>query len=210
MLIRPGDQSGEQEYLKRLEDGIAQSVNAMKQSPQFKLILENGENEVSFPIVTVSAGSAEESVLISMITGLQDISSIKDPIVIPVFGRGRALTTFTGDEIDKDLIYNVMSFLLSPCACQIKMASPGTDMLIKANWQKSFDQYSQQNTSPALTSVMPDSSSTITMENDSIIDLTTGQSSSIFSSRIIGSAGGIIGIFVIVIGIVTVIILKRK
>jgi|GEM_PF-5232970 len=210
MFIHPANQNVHKEKLGSLKNGISQSVSLMKQSPQFKPILENGGDEVTFPVVTVSAGSPEESVLISMITGLQDISSIKDPVVIPVFGRGRALTTFTADKINRDRIYNIMSFLLSPCACQIKMASPGTDMLIKAQWEKAFGEFASLDNTPALTSVMPDSSATINTENDSIIDLTTDQHSSFFSSRVIGSAGGIIGIFVLIIGIITVIILKRK
>ena len=210
MLIAPGGHSDHKETLNRLRTAISESVGVMKQSPQFKPLIVNGENEISFPVVTVSAENSEESVLLSMVTGLSEGSSLKQPMVVPVFGRGRALTTFPAHEIDEELIYNIMSFLLSPCACQIKMASPGTDMLIKAQWEKAFGQFASMDNTPALTSVMPDSSTTITTENDSIIDLTTDQHSSFFSSRVIGSAGGIIGILVVIIGIITVIILKRK
>jgi hypothetical protein len=212
LLVYPQEQENIQAQLNNLKGGIAKSIEAMKKSPQFKPILEGNGKEVSFPVITISSGSREESVVLSMITGLRDGSSVKEPVVIPVFGRGRALTTFTADKISEERIYNIMTFLMSPCACQIKMASPGTDMLVQANWQKAFDEYSQQNTSPTLTGVMPDSSSETTMntENDTIIDLTTDQQSSFVNSKIVTSAGGIIGILVIVIGIVTVIVLKRK
>ena len=219
VFVTPPGQKVLSKPLNRLKENISKTVTEMKQEYQFKSILENGGDQVSFPVVTVSADSPEESVLISMITGLDEVSSVKKPVVIPVFGRGRALTTFTADKINKDMIYNIMSFLLSPCACQIKMASPGTDMLIKANWQKAFTAYQQQDSSPPLTNVSSvmsdstysdDSKSVISSENDSIIDLTTDQHSSFINSKIVSSAGGIIGILVIVIGIVTFVILKRK
>ena len=212
LLVYPQGHDNKQVPLNSLQSGITKSVEAMKQRPQYKPLLGENGKEVSFPVVTLSAGSQKESVVLSMITGLRDGSSVKEPIVIPVFGRGRALTTFTADKISEERIYNIMTFLMSPCACQIKMASPGTDMLVQANWQKAFDAYPQQNASPTLTGVMPDSSSesTLTTENDTIIDLTTDQQSSFIGSKIITSAGGIIGILAIVIGIVTMIVLKRK
>ena len=214
ILVQPAGQTDKDETVVRLEEGIAKTVKNMKQNPRFKNLLKSEEGEVSFPVVKVSADNASEVVLLSMITGLKEGAEINKSLVIPVFGRGRALTTFTADKISQEMIYNIMSFLLSPCACQIKMASPGTDMLVKANWEKAFNQYSQQTSSPTLTGVMPDSSSTsastITAENDSIIDLTTDQNTSFFSSKIMSTTGSIIGILVVVIGVATVIVLKRR
>ncbi|MGM0531263.1 MAG: hypothetical protein ACQER7_07925 [Bacteroidota bacterium] len=214
VLVQPPGQTDKDETVVRLKEGIANTVADMKQNPQFETLLKSDEGEVSFPLVEVSADNAGESVLLSMITGLKEDSKIKKPLVVPVFGRGRALTTVTADNITQERIYDIMRFLMSPCACQVKMASPGTDLLVKGNWEKAFDESSQGSSSPTLTSVRPDSSSTsnstITAENDSIIDLTTDQNASFFSSKIVNTTGTIIGILVVVIGVITVIVLKRK
>ncbi|MFP4622098.1 MAG: hypothetical protein ACLFM7_12360 [Bacteroidales bacterium] len=215
ILIHPSDEDNKDETLNSLREKISETVASMKQDPQFKSLIENDGDEVSFPIVPMSAKSSEETVLLSMITGLRDDSSLDESVVIPVFGRARALTTFKADKITQDRIYNIMRFLMSPCACQIKMASPGNDLLMKANWEKGFESFAQQSTSPKLTGVMPDSgsansSSTLTSENDSIIDLTTDQRSSFFDSKIVSSVGGIIGILVVIIGVLTVVVLKRR
>jgi len=213
MLIAPGDQYPVKDYFRRLKDGISVSVEAMKKQPQYRPLIVKEDEVVTFPVVTVSADNPDESVLVSMVTGIQDGVSLDEPIVVPVFGRGRALTSFPAKEISKEQIYNIMTFLMSPCACQIKMASPGMDMLIKAEWSEAFDEYAQPASTPTLTSVMPDSTkpaAAITAENDSIIDLTTGGNSSFMHSRILNSTLGIIGILVVILGILTVIVLKRK
>ncbi|MEF8811801.1 MAG: hypothetical protein V5A47_12815 [Bacteroidales bacterium] len=215
MLVQPAGQTDNNETVVRLKEGISKTVTEMKQNPRFEDLLKSEEGEVSFPVVEVSADNAGEAVLLSMITGLKEGSGINEPLVIPVFGRGRALTTVSGKDISQESIYNIMRFLMSPCACQVKMASPGTDLLVKANWEKAFNEYSDQQSSPTLTSVMPDSASAsgstiTTTENDSIIDLTTDQNASFFSSKIMNTTGSIIGILVVIIGVVTVIVLKRR
>jgi len=214
LLVYPSGEKNKEATLNSLREKISKSVTSMKQNPRFKPIIENGDSEVSFPVVTISADNPEESVLLSMITGFKEGSSVNKPVVLPIYGRGRALTTVTTDELDEDLIYNIMSFLLGPCSCQTKAANPGTDMLVKANWEKASDSFSQESPS-MLTSVRPDSgsantSSTLTAENDSIIDLTTDQHSSFFNTKIVSSVGGIIGILVVIMGVLTWIVLKRK
>src|SRR5262249_21629164 len=56
---------------------------------------------VEFPIVEVARTPAEE-VMVRLLLGSEDgLDQVKGPIVFPVFGRGRALCSVHGKELDK-------------------------------------------------------------------------------------------------------------
>lgn len=60
------------------------------------------------------------------------------PIVFPIFGRGRVLTALIGTNINADLIGEVGRFICGVCSCEVKEMNPGFDLLMAADWDSIF------------------------------------------------------------------------
>src|SRR5262249_21661531 len=53
-----------------------------------------------------------------------------EPMVFPVFGRGRALYALVGAGITAENVAEAAGFLIGPCSCKVKKENPGTDLLV--------------------------------------------------------------------------------
>jgi hypothetical protein len=56
------------------------------------------------------------------------------PAIIPVFGRGRALGSLCGDEINVDHVSRMAEYVTDACSCEVKELNPGVDLLFAADW----------------------------------------------------------------------------
>lgn len=61
------------------------------------------------------------------------------PAVVPVFGRGRALGSLCGEEINEALVAQMAEALSDDCSCEIKELNPGVDLLFAADWDGLLD-----------------------------------------------------------------------
>ncbi|HYG76117.1 MAG TPA: hypothetical protein VEK08_14015 [Planctomycetota bacterium] len=59
-----------------------------------------------------------------------------EPLVFPVFGRGRAMPAMTEKELLPETIAETAQFLSSSCSCEVKELTPGTSLLLAADWEK--------------------------------------------------------------------------
>lgn len=57
------------------------------------------------------------------------------PVVFPVFGRGRVLCGLAGKNITPETIDDCAAFLIGECSCQVKELNPGADLLLRADWE---------------------------------------------------------------------------
>ena len=73
-----------------------------------------------------------------------DLADRSDPIVFPVFGRGRALLPLIGAGITEKNIQDAAAFLVGPCSCQVKELNPGFDLLLSADWDSLLSTNGQQ------------------------------------------------------------------
>jgi hypothetical protein len=64
-----------------------------------------------------------------------DLAAVREPIVFPIFGRGRALYALVGKGIRAETIEQAATFLIGKCSCQVKEQNPGTDLLLTADWK---------------------------------------------------------------------------
>jgi hypothetical protein len=64
-----------------------------------------------------------------------DLAERSDPMVFPVFGRGRALLPLVGAGITARNIHDSAAFLVGACSCEVKELNPGFDLLLAANWE---------------------------------------------------------------------------
>jgi hypothetical protein len=125
--------------------------------------LAGPELKYEFSILPVSRSDPNESVLLSLLFSSEpDLDEYSnEPVIFPVFGRGRALYALIGEGINTDNIREAIAFIVGPCGCEIKMLNPGVDLLMAANWDAAAMQFYEEfyetyNEVPELTGVMPE------------------------------------------------------
>jgi len=125
--------------------------------------LAGPELTYEFSILPVSRSDPNESVLLSLLLNSEpDLDEYSgEPVIFPVFGRGRALYALIGKGINTDNIRETIAFVVGPCGCEIKMMNPGVDLLMAANWDAAAMQFYEEfyetyNEVPELTGVMPE------------------------------------------------------
>ena len=93
--------------------------------------------DVRFSLLRVSRTDPAESALVAMLEHCEpDLKQYaSEPIVLPVFGRGRMLYALVGKGITADNIDRACQFLTGPCSCTIKEQNPGMDMLLSVDWE---------------------------------------------------------------------------
>ncbi len=98
---------------------------------------------LSFPIVRIAKDAPEERFLIAMLKDFFANASggqLEPPFIVPVFGRGRALTALAGSEVSESFLLKICTYLVGPCSCEAKELNPGVDLLISADWAGSVAQ----------------------------------------------------------------------
>ena len=118
--------------------------NELTLSPQFLKRTDPEEFLASptpdFSLIRLSRDDPAEEVFVDMLMysepGLFEYQ--EDPLVFPVFGRGRALYALAGRGITRDNIYAAGATTIGPCSCTVKDGNPGVDMLIVADWNASI------------------------------------------------------------------------
>ena len=91
---------------------------------------------MKFSILEIDPADAKESHLVSLLSGLApDVVKANQPLVVPVFGRGRALEVIPGDQVKESLVEDLTVFLSGACSCQVKEMNPGFDLLMSTDWK---------------------------------------------------------------------------
>jgi len=90
---------------------------------------------VKFSVLRLKRDDPAEGFFVNMLLGCEpDLHDLKEPMVFPVFGRGRALCALVGKGINQENIEDVCVFLVGPCSCVVKYQNPGVDMFITVDW----------------------------------------------------------------------------
>jgi hypothetical protein len=93
--------------------------------------------KLSFSVLRVSRTDPAEAAFVQMLLGSEaDLRDIKEPLLFPVFGRGRALYALAGKGISHETLDEAATFLIGKCSCQVKELNPGVDLLLAADWDK--------------------------------------------------------------------------
>jgi hypothetical protein len=88
-----------------------------------------------FAVVRVSRQDPAEKVLVRMLLSTEpDLAERAEPMVFPVFGRGRVLYALVGAGINATNLRKTGAFLTGACSCEVKRENPGTDLLLTADW----------------------------------------------------------------------------
>jgi hypothetical protein len=58
------------------------------------------------------------------------------PMILPVFGRARAIALLAGEDIDEFVFKEIGAFLTGACSCRVKTLNPGFDLLLPFPWDE--------------------------------------------------------------------------
>jgi hypothetical protein len=92
---------------------------------------------IAFSIQHLARDAKGEELFRRMLLHGEDVEQGK-VAVVPVFGRGRALTALSGLELSPRILSQAAAFLCGACSCEVKELNPGKDLLLAANWESVF------------------------------------------------------------------------
>ena len=164
ILLKSGNAAKDAKVLDLLEKQLEEATRQLKETPPL-YVDEQAVPGLSyeFSILPVSRSDPAEKMLLTMLLNSEpDLNEYaEEPIVFPVFGRGRVLFALVADGINAENIQETIAFLVGPCGCEIKAMNPGVDLLMDANWDESIMElyeefYAATEPLPELTSVFPE------------------------------------------------------
>ncbi len=164
VFIESGNADKDKAALRLLEQELETVIRELKEEAEsMPDDLDSPELTYEFSILPFSRSDPNEHMLLTLLLNSEpDLDEYSDePIIFPVFGRGRALYALVGEGITMDNIRETIAFLIGPCGCEIKMMNPGVDLLMAANWDAAAmrfyeEFYETYDEVPELTGVMPE------------------------------------------------------
>ena len=110
-----------------------------------------------FPVIDIRRNDPAEAFLKRLLLATEsDLTTLKEPMTFPVFGRGRALYAIVGRGINREVLIEACVFITGACSCQVKAQNPGVDLLLRAGWDQIFDGMPYEEVElPPLTGVAP-------------------------------------------------------
>ncbi|MDG2401444.1 MAG: hypothetical protein P8M04_12820 [Akkermansiaceae bacterium] len=96
--------------------------------------------KIKFSLIRISRTNSAESIFREMLLHMEaDLGEFRnEPMVFPVFGRGRALEPLIARGINLVNVFEHSSYFCGACSCEIKNQNPGVDLLISANWEEAI------------------------------------------------------------------------
>jgi len=90
---------------------------------------------LKFTMLELDPKDPQEQLLTKLMTGFASDAQ-NEPLLAPVFGRGRALEVIPARQMNEGLIEDLTMFLCGACSCQVKERNPGFDLLLSTDWNK--------------------------------------------------------------------------
>lgn len=141
VLLESGDRKKDDAAAKVIKDELRKMEASLELPEMLDYDLVEGAEEeiedvkIKFSLVRLSRTDPAERVFVGMLLGSEaDLKTFSEPMVFPVFAKGRALSALVGKGINGENIRDIGAFLVGPCACTVKEANPGVDLLMSVNW----------------------------------------------------------------------------
>lgn len=105
------------------------------------ILQSNVPLKIDFGMIRISRDDPAEAVFLQMLLGLEaDLGEFsKEPMVFPIFGRGRVLEPLIGRGVTRDNAMDYAGYLTGACSCEVKDQNPGMDLLVAANWDLALE-----------------------------------------------------------------------
>ncbi len=113
-----------------------------------------------FSVLEVDADDERERSFVAMLRTLAPPET-EGPLVVPVFGRGRALDVLPARSVNESLIEDISVFLSGACSCQVKEQNPGFDLLLPVDWDRRLFDYNLLPPPAETAAVVPEGTSSL-------------------------------------------------
>jgi len=139
LMLECGRPAKDDAVAKQLEDelkNVAETLDLpeLTSAPEDNL-LSNAPLQIAFSVLRVPRNVAAEQLLVEQLLNSEaDLREFSEPMVFPVFGRGRALLPLIGAGITTNNIHESAAFLVGACSCEVKELNPGFDLLLAVDW----------------------------------------------------------------------------
>ncbi len=138
LLLESGDQQRDSQAEQRIEVEtklLEHTLKLPEPSPQDPPINADLPLKIAFSTLRVPRSDPAEKLLVGMLLNRDtNLTATLEPMLFPVFGRGRVIPPAVGKEIRGEAIREMAEFLTGPCSCQVKEMNPGYDLLLSGNW----------------------------------------------------------------------------
>ena len=126
-----------EERLRELQDKLELPPDAADSAtpPPEAQPLSNVPLKIEFSVLECPLADSRETVLMSCL-GLMRREVPDGPVVIPVYGRGRALSILNRNDLTGKPLEETCRFLTGICSCQVKEENPGMDLFIPLRWDE--------------------------------------------------------------------------
>lgn len=142
LFLESGNAEKDAKQLKILKDELQRLSKSLKLSETATDVAGNPldikiiNTGVDFSLVQIDRNDPAEEIFIKILLGTEaDLKLFQNiPLAFPIFGQGRALYALAGNGIKPKNIETACSTIIGWCSCTIKDDNPGTDLLLKADW----------------------------------------------------------------------------
>ena len=103
-----------------------------------------------FSVLRVNAADPREKWLVESLRQTAGVTADDGPLVVPVFGRGRALEFIPAPDVNATVAKDLSTYLSGACSCQVKEQNPGVDLLLAVDWDKQLfeEEYTPSSDAP--------------------------------------------------------------
>jgi hypothetical protein len=104
-----------------------------------KLLNEKEEfKNHNFVIIRIGRKEKKEKFFINLLRHVKSAAVEDAPVIIPIFGKGRALYALSGDLISAEGLKEICEYLVQPCDKKTDktIQKPGLDLLFGCDWDK--------------------------------------------------------------------------
>ncbi len=138
LLVKGDDPEENRATRELLDKKLKELEKSIVYNADFVQLAEASGDELPplhFSVLEVDPDDPREEVLMAMLTRLSpEAQECAGPVVIPVFGQGRAAFLMMNESIADESIEQVAGFLTGACSCEVKSLNPGFDILIPVDW----------------------------------------------------------------------------
>ena len=95
--------------------------------------------KIDFEVLRLRHGDVREEAFRQILLGTHPNPAMRntgDPVLVPVFGRGRMLEALPESMLSATTIDFASQYLCGECSCEVKDENPGADLLVSADWEK--------------------------------------------------------------------------
>lgn len=141
LVLASDNPSATEELTRRLEEQLDELDNQIPLPEGIGLpgseLYSSIPLNMKFSVLTLKRDDPDELPFIQFLKQFQpDAFAAGQPLVVPIFGKGRGLEVIPADRLSDGLVEDLSIFLSGACSCQVKDLNPGFDLPMAIQWNR--------------------------------------------------------------------------